>query len=119
LSQSFLFACRFPDRQLLRRRKLSAAEAIEQLVGMQAQAPNAPYVGLWTPPERFHLDELARLITEWRAVCIALLRNTIHLVTARNCLALRPLVQPVFDRHLNANRTHRTLSKRIDRAAPS
>jgi hypothetical protein len=88
--------------------------------GVQAQAPNAPYVDLWTPPERFHLDELARLIIEWRAVCIALLRNTIHLVTARNCLALRPLVQPVFDRHLlNANRTHRTLSKRIDRAAPS
>jgi hypothetical protein len=119
LSQSLLFACRFPDRQLLRRRKLSAAEAIEQLVSMQAQLPNAPYVGLWTPPERFHFDELARLITERRAVCIALLRNTIHLVTVRDCLALRPLVQPVFDRRLNANRNHRTVSKRIERAAPS
>jgi Winged helix DNA-binding domain len=90
LSQSFLFECRFPDRQLLRRRKLSAAEAIEQLVGMQAQAPNAPYVGLRTRVEGFHLDELARLITERRTVCIALRRNTIHLVTARDCLALAP-----------------------------
>jgi hypothetical protein len=59
LSQSFLFACHFPDRQLLRRRKLSAAEAIEQQVGMQAQAPNAPYVGLWTRLEGFHPGALA------------------------------------------------------------
>jgi hypothetical protein len=112
--------CRFPERQLLLRRwKLSAAEAIEQLVGMQAQAPNAPYVGLWTRLEGFHPDELARLITDRRAGRIALMRNTIHLVTARDCLALRSLVQPVFDRHLYANRTYRALSKRTERAAPS
>ena len=96
------------ERQMLvRRQKLPAAEAIEHLVGLQAQTPNPPYVGLWTRLEGFHPDELARLITDRRAVRIALMRNTIHLVTTRDCLKLRPLLQPIFDRALYANRTHR------------
>ena len=103
------------ERQmLLRRWELSAAEAIEQLVGMQAQAPNPPYVGLWTRLAGFHHDELAHMILDRRAVRIALMRNTVHLVTARDCLALRPLVQPVFDRHLYANRTHRAAIEGVD-----
>src|SRR5918997_1853294 len=103
------------ERQmLLRRQKLPAAEAIEHLVGIQAQAPNPPYVGLWTRVEGFHPDELARLILGRRAVRIALMRNTVHLVTARDCLTLRPLVQPVFDRGLYANRAHRACIEGVD-----
>ncbi len=88
-------------QMLLRRAQLPAFDAIERLVGMQAQAPNPPYVGLWTRLDGFHPDELSRLITERRAVRIALMRGTIHLVTARDCLALRPVLQPVLDRGLN------------------
>jgi hypothetical protein len=92
------------ERQLLLSRHVMTAEAaLEHLVGMQSQAPNPPYVGLWTRLEDFRTDDLADLITSRRAVRIALMRNTIHLVTARDCLALRSLLQPVLDRALSAN----------------
>ena len=94
------------ERQmLLRRRELPALDAVEHLVGMQAQAPDPPYVGLWTRLEGFRPEELARHIEERRAVRIALMRNTVHLVSARDCLGLRPLAQPVIDRGLYGRRT--------------
>jgi hypothetical protein len=65
---------------------------------MQAQAPDPPYVGLWTRLEGFRPDDLSRLVEERAVVRIALMRSTIHLVTARDCLALRPLLQSVIDR---------------------
>ncbi|MDF2963322.1 MAG: hypothetical protein K0S39_5057 [Paenibacillus sp.] len=89
------------ERQLLlRRAKLSALDAIEHLVGLQAQAPNPPYIGLWTRLAEFSHDELAQLLHDRQAVRIALMRSTLHLVSARDCLALRPAVQPVLDRGL-------------------
>jgi hypothetical protein len=41
---------------------------------------------------------LAELLINRQVVRIALMRSTIHLVTARDCLTLRPLVQPVIER---------------------
>ncbi len=103
------------ERQmLLRRRRLSSSEALERLVGMQAQAPAPPYVGLWTRLEGFRPDELSCLILERRAVRIALMRNTVHLVTASDCLALRPLMQPVFDRGLYSTRANRAHLEGLD-----
>jgi Winged helix DNA-binding domain len=89
------------DRQhLLRPARRTTAATIEHLVGMQAQAPLAPYVGLWTRLHAFTPDDLTTLLTGRQAVRVALLRGTIHLVTAEDCLTLRPLLQPFFDRVL-------------------
>lgn len=85
---------------LLHRAETSAAAAIERLVGMQAQTPNSPYVALWSRLEGFRPEELSRLIEARQAVRIALMRSTIHLVTARDCLALRPVLQPALARSL-------------------
>jgi winged helix DNA-binding protein len=85
---------------LLERSTLPVPAAIEHLVGMQAQSQNAPYLGLWTRLEGFHQDDLARLIHDRSAVRIALMRSTIHLVTAHDCLALRPVVQASLERAL-------------------
>ena len=75
-------------------------ETIEHLAGLQAQAPFPPYYGLWSRLEGFRPDDLATLITGRQVVRIALMRGTIHLVSARHCLMLRPLIQPVLDRAL-------------------
>jgi Winged helix DNA-binding domain len=103
------------ERQLLlRRREISALDAIEHLVGMQAQSPLAPYVGLWARLEGFRPDELIRLINAREVVRIALMRNTVHLVTAEDCLMLRPLTQVIFDRDLRVNTTYAPRLRGVD-----
>jgi winged helix DNA-binding protein len=108
----------FLARQLLlERADLPVAEALEHLVGMQAQSPQAPYVGLWSRLADFDPGELAQLLLDRRAVRIALMRSTIHLVTGRDCLALRPLVQSVSERSLGGNYGRQLAGMELDALA--
>jgi hypothetical protein len=87
-------------QMLLERSSVSVLDAVEHLVGLQAQAPRPPYVGLWTRLETFDPSDLSKLLVERSVVRLALHRGTIHLVSARDALGLRPLLAPVFDRGL-------------------
>jgi len=87
------------ERQmLLRRWRMPMLDAIEWLVGLQAQTPHSWYHGLWTRLEGFQPERLAELLINRQVARIALMRSTIHLVTARDCLWLRPLTQPAIER---------------------
>lgn len=83
---------------LLARSDAPAIDMIEQLVGMQAQEPQNPYLALWSRLDGFDPAELSRLLAERHAVRAQLMRATIHLVSARDCLALHPITQPVLAR---------------------
>ena len=84
---------------LLERVELPIECAVEHLVALQAQEPFDPYYQLWSRLQGFDPGELARLLEERRVVrATSMLRTTIHLMTADDWLALRPVLQVVSDR---------------------
>jgi DNA glycosylase AlkZ-like len=83
---------------LLDRTSLGAADAVAHLVGLQAQTPRSPYIGLWSRLTGFDPHELGRMLVEREVVRIALMRSTIHLVTADDCRFLRPLLERMLAR---------------------
>jgi hypothetical protein len=94
---------------LLERDRRPVPEALEWLVGLQAQTPVSPYVGLWSRLDAFDPEALAALLVERRAVRMSLMRATIHLVTARDALALRPMMQPMLERVFGSTAFRRQL----------
>jgi Winged helix DNA-binding domain len=97
------------------RRSTAVIAAVEHLVGLQAQAPFPPYYGLWSRLGGFRPDDLAALITDRSVVRIAVMRGTIHLVSARDCLPLRGLLQPVIERGMR--NAHGKRLESVDAAA--
>ena len=81
---------------LLARSATPALEMVERLAGMQAQVPENPYVALWSRLEDFAPAELSDLVAGRRAVRAQLMRATIHVVSARDCLAFHPITAPVL-----------------------
>ena len=74
---------------LLQRKRLSPTAVIERLVGMQAQWPPAPYVGIWTRTTSFRREALERELASAAVVKATAMRQTLHLLTRRDYALLR------------------------------
>ncbi|MBN9738019.1 MULTISPECIES: winged helix DNA-binding domain-containing protein [unclassified Pseudonocardia] len=73
-----------------------AAGVVAHLGGMQAQEPGAPYTGLWSRIAAFDPVPASAALTGRALVRTLLMRRTVHLVTAADCLAHRALHQPMI-----------------------
>jgi hypothetical protein len=74
---------------LLERKRLSPIRVIERLVGMQAQWPSAPYVGIWARTTSFRREALERELVRGRVIKATVMRQTLHLVTPRDYALIR------------------------------
>jgi len=92
------------ERQmLLGRSERGIVEAVEFLLGQQAQQTHDPYVGLWSRLTGFRHEALTELIVGKRLVRATTLRGTLHLHTPRDLAGLRTLIQPVLERMWQGN----------------
>lgn len=92
-------------QMLLERHDLEPEQAIERLVGLQAQATASPYVALWSRLADFDAHRVGTMLVDRTAVRTTLMRGTLHLVTARDCVRLRPVLQAMLTRTATAGRT--------------
>ena len=85
-----------------------------QLVGLQAQNPRDPYVALWSRLVDFDPAELEELLLDRQVVRLVVQRGTVHVVTADDCLVLRPLAQPILVQQLHAHQTYKRSFEGVD-----
>lgn len=99
---------------LLERVALGPADAVERLLGLQSQIPDNPYVALWSRLDGFDPHALSALTEQRKLVRIALMRGTLHLVSVRDAVALRPVMQKVFERNMTAGSVYGKALANID-----
>jgi hypothetical protein len=69
---------------LLERKRLSPKTVVERLVGMQAQWPPAPYLGIWSRTTGSKRSSLERELARGSIVKATMMRQTLHLVSRRD-----------------------------------
>jgi hypothetical protein len=92
LTQAELGRATLARQLLLERAPFTPLEAVERLLGMQAQVPRPPFVGLWTRLARFEREDLVRLAVERKVVRATLMRVTLHLMSTEDFLRFRPVL---------------------------
>jgi hypothetical protein len=104
-------------QMLLGRERVKPLRAIERLAGLQAQWPKPPHVGLWSRVEGFRREDLLRLLQGREAVRATMMRGTLHVVSAKDYVALRQALQPMLTRGMLAALRERARGIDIDAVA--
>ncbi|WP_225826501.1 winged helix DNA-binding domain-containing protein [Streptomyces naphthomycinicus] len=94
LSRRALNRATLARQLLLERAQTSVADAVERLLALQAQQPSAPFLGLWNRLAGFTADDLRTALDRREVVRATYVRATVHLLSARDYLAFRALVEP-------------------------
>ena len=95
-------------QMLLTRERTTVLAAVERLVGLQAQLARPPHVGLWSRIREFAREDLTRALQRREVVRATLMRCTLHLMSARDYVQLRAVIQPVLDRAMKSVLRERT-----------
>ncbi len=101
-------------QHLLTRTTDDVTTVVTHLVGLQAQNPWSPFLGLWSRVEGFTTSDLDALLLDRTLVRLAVMRSTVHLVTARDAATLAALTRPVLAREITANPRRREAAARTD-----
>jgi hypothetical protein len=83
---------------MLERSDVAVPDAIAFLLGLQAQTSAGPYQALWNRLRGFRHADLTALIHDKSMLRATTMRTTLHLHTADDMRAIRPVMQPVLDR---------------------
>lgn len=102
ISRTALNRALLARQMLLARSEVGVAAATAQLVGLQAQQPEPPHVGLWTRLNGFTRDALLEPIQGRQIVRATTMRGTLHLMTADDYLEFRSPLQPGLSAGMNA-----------------
>lgn len=101
-------------QHLLDRTPTDAVAVVAHLVALQSQTPTSAYLALHARIEGFAHADLAEPMLDRRVGRLALLRDTVHLATADDALALWPVLAPTLRRHLTANVSAAPTLRQVD-----
>jgi hypothetical protein len=93
-------------QHLLTRADISVPQALHRLIALQAQAGPAPYFALWNRLRSFAPEDLSVRLEDLGVARGTLMRGTLHVATAADFAAIRPLIQRGLDRVLTAGSVH-------------
>ena len=83
-----------------------ALAEVDHLVGLQSQVPTTPYAGLWSRLAGFRTGDLAERFRDRSVTRIAVMRGTVHLVTADDALELPGLLRPLLESGARVGSVH-------------